>query len=774
MPGNYRGGRGFSQGDGNQVPRGRGRGRGRARGRGRGRGRGGGSPGPFRAGQQNDVDFEGDFGDFTLFASQFEEPARPRQSTGSPSARRFNGTNRGSPSTFRGRGGGLGFGSPPRQTRFQAEALKELERTRPLLKPVLFVPAVHHRILFQQVEEILQSNDSAPLEPHDTPLSAVERVGAVFNQFSIPHPRPEEEKSIQLPEISVVHTRAVELTETTDSPQQGPIHNLPPATLILRSDSSEELSSSFKATEDDVIVYEAPMPRSGSPYESASPKDATAVATEARPRVPTPPSIDSLTFSFQHTLKLGSTTPLQKRKTPKKDRRLARLHQSSGCSSFGFMGAMLQERQMHADGLDTPTEQEQPNDMDLDSDVDEATYANMLNNLINFDGVNQTTMDDIADEEIMLKEDQENSAASSDEGQGLIEALTSIYDQQALKDEESSSESESDEEDGSDASSLDPASSFGARLAEVRSRGASKTKEPSKPDGDDSEHHRESGDASPRKLSDIDAYLDGANFSSLGRKDKKRLLKSIVSGDFMDYDEFEELYSENDHSVKQKDIPPHLQQQWEKDRQAKAKRKEDRRQAKLEQEFSTFLSPRKGGKKREKFRATNLTLLTDGKAVDMKKIETEIRDFVLDIGGPRETSLPPMDKASRAKIHQLALAFNLKSKSHNKGASRFTTLIKTTKTGIGIDERKIRKLTGGRVEMNGSNKGRVFAGRHRDGDEVGKEAPRIGESNIGFKLLAQMGWGEGDRIGMTGGLADPLTAIIKNTKLGLGAMTPVR
>lgn len=42
-------------------------------------------------------------------------------------------------------------------------------------------------------------------------------------------------------------------------------------------------------------------------------------------------------------------------------------------------------------------------------------------------------------------------------------------------------------------------------------------------------------------------------------------------------------------------------------------------------------------------------------------------------------------------------------------------------------------------------------------------------SNIGFQMLAAMGWSEGDRIGATGGLDAPLTAIIKNTKLGLGA-----
>ena len=48
-------------------------------------------------------------------------------------------------------------------------------------------------------------------------------------------------------------------------------------------------------------------------------------------------------------------------------------------------------------------------------------------------------------------------------------------------------------------------------------------------------------------------------------------------------------------------------------------------------------------------------------------------------------------------------------------------------------------------------------------------APKLGSSNLGFRMLAMMGWSEGDRIGVTGGLQDPLTAIIKNTKLGLGA-----
>ncbi len=50
-----------------------------------------------------------------------------------------------------------------------------------------------------------------------------------------------------------------------------------------------------------------------------------------------------------------------------------------------------------------------------------------------------------------------------------------------------------------------------------------------------------------------------------------------------------------------------------------------------------------------------------------------------------------------------------------------------------------------------------------------QEAPRIGESNIGFRMLASMGWSEGDHIGISGGLKDPVAAVIKTTKLGLGA-----
>ena len=48
-------------------------------------------------------------------------------------------------------------------------------------------------------------------------------------------------------------------------------------------------------------------------------------------------------------------------------------------------------------------------------------------------------------------------------------------------------------------------------------------------------------------------------------------------------------------------------------------------------------------------------------------------------------------------------------------------------------------------------------------------APKLDGSNVGFQMLAAMGWEEGGQIGVDGGLEAPLVAVIKTTKLGLGA-----
>lgn len=89
-------------------------------------------------------------------------------------------------------------------------------------------------------------------------------------------------------------------------------------------------------------------------------------------------------------------------------------------------------------------------------------------------------------------------------------------------------------------------------------------------------------------------------------------------------------------------------------------------------------------------------------------------------------SLPPMEKQSRKQVHELALAFNLKSQSKGKGKARYTTLTKTSRSGVMVNERKIRRIrkTNGMfiepLEGADKGKGRSTMPRHRDGDEVGK------------------------------------------------------
>ncbi|KAI4521431.1 hypothetical protein K525DRAFT_239119 [Schizophyllum commune Loenen D] len=168
----------------------------------------------------------------------------------------------------------------------------------------------------------------------------------------------------------------------------------------------------------------------------------------------------------------------------------------------------------------------------------------------------------------------------------------------------------------------------------------------------------------------------------------------------------------------------------------------------------------------------------------MNTLVMEIRRFIADIGRV-SMALPPANKETRKQVHDLAEAFGLKSKSKGKGDARYTTLTRTSRTGYAVSERKIGRIVrgaGGHGGMFGSSsfggeKGKKGKGggapvrvpRHREGEEVGGTAPKIGESNVGFKMLAMMGWQDGQRIGVSGGLDAPIAAIMKTTKLGLGA-----
>ncbi|KAI0358703.1 hypothetical protein OH77DRAFT_1421143 [Trametes cingulata] len=352
-------------------------------------------------------------------------------------------------------------------------------------------------------------------------------------------------------------------------------------------------------------------------------------------------------------------------------------------------------------------------------------------------------------------------------------------------DDEDEDEDEDEEEESSDEDET-PKRGFQTRLERLRARSAKGKGKAvaAASDSDDSSDEAMSvqmtwADEDEDYFDEIEAILEENQHILLSRdrKAKKELFTAIRDGQF-ERDMFADMMAPAKRA-KEKDVPPELRDQWEKDRQKKAENKRKRALERMKLAADP-LATHKGGKKGRKAMLAAARAADDAdlpnRITDLVTLEQQIRRFLADIGGRDTMALPPCDKETRKKIHELAGAFNLKSQSKGSGQSRYTTLIKTSKSGIGINERKIRRIlkqaTNGTWEGPESGRGRskaVSLAKHREGEEVGKAAPKIGESNIGFKMLAAMGWSDGDRIGLSGGLEAPLTAIMKKTKLGLGA-----
>jgi R3H domain len=199
----------------------------------------------------------------------------------------------------------------------------------------------------------------------------------------------------------------------------------------------------------------------------------------------------------------------------------------------------------------------------------------------------------------------------------------------------------------------------------------------------------------------------------------------------------------SDMRKKDRHIPPELRDQWDRDRAKKAEHKHARALARTQEAIDLSSTPKSSRGKQQVLGGARFqgdTLYTD-RIHDMSTLEQLIRTF-LDNLDAKNMVLPPKGKEWRKRAHILADVFSLKSKSKGKGEGRFMTLIKTTRSGFGVNERKVSALVnGGNSESyHGSERARLKTTiRHRDGDEVGKMAPRLSESNIGFKLLQQMG-----------------------------------
>jgi len=163
-------------------------------------------------------------------------------------------------------------------------------------------------------------------------------------------------------------------------------------------------------------------------------------------------------------------------------------------------------------------------------------------------------------------------------------------------------------------------------------------------------------------------------------------------------------------------------------------------------------------------------------------VKEEIKIFLM--GSISSLSLPPMDKADRKVVHEIANMFHLKSKSAGNGSKRFPILYRTARTtrcserDFDAVEARLSRRFLPRMDVGGKGKrpARGVGGfsnaavSYRDGDVVGGSAPELGADNKGRAMLEKMGWSSGTALGALNnkGILQPVSHVVKTTKAGLG------
>ncbi|TFY57471.1 hypothetical protein EVJ58_g6998 [Rhodofomes roseus] len=651
----------------------------------------------------------------------------------------------------------------------------------------------------------------APVAMRPTPFATTDRMEGVLGEddeiivYVAPHPR-------------VSLSRA-----TTPAPVAQTVESITTTSILTGRQLFESHEANHPAARPLASVPEDPVPPE-EPSVSENPQEAP--ATPQTTELLEPPSFETISFSFESNTRKKQTRKLFPVGGPRSLLQRSKKARRRTPRRFGAFGALASEAQAQREGRERdPREAEQRRGdsdvnfgessddeveelsngvgaMDLDADADISVDAmKSFVKSMSAEGSRHVTVDDIRDGERMREEDDQEarhlggSSIGSDEERDededselekalRAEARALIGEDAGYGSEEGEETDDDDKDDESSDEEDTPRAGFQARLARMRARenGRSKGKGKARQEYDSSDEDMEINVAWADKdedfIAEIQEMLDAnAHLLSNGdRKARKKLFQSIEDGEFSD-DVFADMMTPAPRR-KDKHIPPELNDQWEKDRQKKAENKRKRREAMIAAAADP-LAQHKGGKKGRKamLAAARLEeyMEVENRVVDFASLETQIRHFLADIGSKSAMALPPCDKETRKKIHDLAEAFNLKSQSKGHGVGRYTTLIKTSKSGIGINEKKIRRITKTNkdstwgVPGKGKAKGGVSLAKHREGEEVGKAAPKIGQSNVGFRMLAAMGWAEGERIGLSGGLDAPLTAKMKKTKLGLGA-----
>lgn len=175
----------------------------------------------------------------------------------------------------------------------------------------------------------------------------------------------------------------------------------------------------------------------------------------------------------------------------------------------------------------------------------------------------------------------------------------------------------------------------------------------------------------------------------------------------------------------------------------------------------------------------------------MAQVRDELRIFLQD-EGQHSRPFPPMDKKDRKTLHEIASAFNLKSKSVGTGKNRFPVLNKTSSTTayseaqftrvMAASSRGFLRVSGAGKGFGGKGGGNKFKPRGgqgggfssaatglRNGEIVGAHAAEIGKDSFGHKMMEKMGWSKGMALGKDGeGMLLPVAQVMRSGKAGLG------
>ncbi|KAI8379339.1 uncharacterized protein BYT42DRAFT_568465 [Radiomyces spectabilis] len=195
--------------------------------------------------------------------------------------------------------------------------------------------------------------------------------------------------------------------------------------------------------------------------------------------------------------------------------------------------------------------------------------------------------------------------------------------------------------------------------------------------------------------------------------------------------------------------------------------------------------------------------------VSLEKIDARILAF-LDDDTITSYQFAPMNKNCRRHLHLLASAYNLKSSSIGTGVERSPVISKTERTFIPTDRRYINRFiqsaqdtladqrrisektnaksylafnNDGRRGKNGKKKDKSKSDAKKKkkddtkapagpahGTVVGAGVAPIDEGNRGHRMLAAMGWRQGDALGVNNtGITAPIEAVIRKKNLGLGS-----